>query len=1229
MATSTTQTFVPTVLGLLAGSLILLLTDSWVRLPLYILCVLLVTGVFHVLVSRPSSREHVARMAQPTRVFPSGLGELISMGLGGFLWIAESLQWESPARVVLAFIFVVFVPGYAVTSLTGLARRISRLEQLVLVVLFSILFVGGQNLILSYLAGGNQGQILLLVNLLLVGWAYHRRESEPVRGILRPRSLNRRNDLLAIALCFGLFLAFFINIYPEVTLEPSFDISRHYWNATSFNRNPELYWDYGLINYFLYHAFEAGRMTVSGPASIQLFQCLPFFLNLLLPLAFYAVVKRYAPREKPRLPVLAMLFWVFFNNLSFLHVIASRIENPGLSSFDHVVYAAILSADGAIYSPQPFGWFTPLSLAYLFLLLLLVTLKLPASESRGVTILTGVLVFGIYTTHVSEAIVFSILLVVLAWLPITVQTRTRPGIHGCIVGLGAGYALKSLVLSRRGFFSPFSTEMLVLYLLVASMAWYMTGRTRINRKVHDFIRRRRKIKGRGLRLLITGLFLYFLTSLLVWLADIERSMVSPDQYKAIYWFQYPVLLGIAGILAVGALHYHQKEEYKDFTTLFPVFALTVALLGKGVTVINTHFFFTYYWENRLFSFVFLFICCVAPIPLVEYFSKRQVQVSASPRRRRHVREALLVYIIITGFASTVSQFESWDRAKETHLREGDLEAVVALREFLDNDPRAAVLSFSPGMVQPVAFAGPSFRNPYSKYLLTARSPEMSLQVRNWDSRLSHSYLFLQASDLVEVRNYPDSHLVQNTMPYTPIVFQNGEATIFNASGGAPPRADAPSELIVPFPETNESSDVHMVYEFLSAAAVNYTPSLDVDPTILGKNLTILGFDPPEAGKWNGKSIEEYEKYVRAGHQLVVLNTGGAGHFTNIYLEEVGERLTNCTTLSGRTPAHLSTSISVNKSRIRSNAGTNIAVVSNYTNSHECSPYLVRVALGEGLLYLVNIRPLVAWIKQDATNGLYPDYPRLLDPVPGLPRVSAYSAPTLDASFSFLGANGQVNVTSSSVIVLPNQTFHEATFSTGNGSSPPTSIPNCQDLVISGSASLRLNSSRLAMAQGRGFYANLNLGKNLTVTFPGNSGALEVRTDHGDLSNYTGLSRVSLSATENIGLLARNAQVSILGALYLYNLYHGTTFDGEDVNANGYLTLAVHLTDINHLARSFQLDASYVTSPPLSRHDWRETLPLGLKWLFIIAVLAVAVWSVYPTLATTRSQPEPQQRESRA
>jgi hypothetical protein len=747
----------------------------------------------------------------------------------------------------LALISTSLIPGYALLKLCKMDKYFSRLEVIVFSYLLSCIYTA-----LAWLAllplDINFRSNSLLISYIILGLLTAFRQNEGVVNRTRFPSLCKKIDGLAIILALGFYAISFTLIYPGFVLLSGTDLSHHYASSLVLGRTPDLY--IGSV-YLLAHLHESAFLYTAN-ASLVYEQVALLMLNLMLPLAFYIMARRFLSNLDNRLPVLATLFWVLFTNsfggFAWINFVQQKIQSSGQTQLQLLISTADKTYNGTIYGVLGL-WYVPVTVSFVMLFALLSIIPHYDLPAKTFLILFSTIFTGMFLTHVTEAVILAIFLGAYGMISRRTDLRLNEVIVSIVLGIctvAIIYLLLSLFLVRFILDQSLLFSLLGPFIFLCSV-WLIRTKFFKNVTTSD----ETSTEGRTYK---TSLFILTLTITYFYVVALATSFSLTDVFHTylvdniglVPWFMFPIMLGINGLLALFAFSFISKDrQFKKAYAFFTVFLVLTFILGRLVSFTNLNFFQVGYTEKRFVWFLKIPLALLAPIPLLEV--ARRLRSIQKIELGRTVSTAILVGVVATyGVSTTFLNLEYWQYATgPLNLPSTtEMEAIFALKTIIDNDPRSWVATITDTSSALATFASPPDQLVLKKLLYSANTPEMSFIQLYRHPDYSHPYLYIANRDYSVLNKYPDGFL-NNYLERTPIVFKNSDVSIYNSSKPSFPQENSNTTLVLPYDNFLTQQQISAAYCALSLNSANYTVAYDSDKTILNSNTIILSYDPPQ------------------------------------------------------------------------------------------------------------------------------------------------------------------------------------------------------------------------------------------------------------------------------------------------------------------------------------------------------------------------------------------------
>lgn len=762
------------------SSFTLWLIESWIKYPLFLFEALTIIVLYLIV-----SGYDIKITMKQTSVGNLNIGltiDLFLMASALSLLMFNVLQIEGGlVQLALALLCTSLLPGYALLNIFGLARHFSKLENLVLSYILSYAFTGFITLV-SLPINQDIRTLVVLSSFIVVGSisAFKNKKSEPSSAL---GSFSKNIDFLALLVAVTFYVISFCFMYPGFALLPGSDISRHYASSIILGRTPDLYIG---ATYLFTHLHESMFLLLSNPSLVSA-QTALVTLNLMLPLAFYVMVKPYLERIDARLPSLATVFWALFTNsfggFAWLYFLKLKLSTTGQTQLQLLATTADKTYNGTIYGILGL-WYVP---AFVSLVVLMATIFLMCKKEIPTTkyiALFSVFIAVLYLMHVTAAVVFALFLAVYGAISRNQNFRTDDAIKSSIIG----FVFASIIYYIFSVFTArFIINMSLLISLIGPISALLLSlliRKTINRKLPSF-GTTSKIKNKAfLKTLVLSLLFVYVIALVSWvsLADSFHTW-QVDTIGLVPWFMYPLMLGINGLLAIIAL-YHLTQNAKSYEVLafFIAFMIFAFIFGRVVSTINLYFFDAGYSEKRFLWLIKLPLAALAPIPILFLIDRlKKVRVHVNIKTVASV--AIIGAVVLYGVSTTFLNLEYWNilaNNPTSYQSSDEMEAINAFKDILDSDPKAWLVTVTGTSAGMATFAAPADQLVLKQLLYTAHTPEMAFTQLYRHPAYSHPYIYLHYRDVAHLNRYGDSFLTQY-LPMLPLVFDNSEVKIYNVS----------------------------------------------------------------------------------------------------------------------------------------------------------------------------------------------------------------------------------------------------------------------------------------------------------------------------------------------------------------------------------------------------------------------------------------------------------------
>lgn len=845
------------------------LLDSQLRYGFFILEFLAITNIF-IILHPPQIQWHFKASAF-SRIVERYL-HIVTFLLPSFaliLLVLNSLHFYGGiVQDILSLLTTSILPGYTVLKISGINRNLSILEVIIFSSILSFILSGGLNLLLLSLNTELRTSVFLIIYVIvgLVGALHALKRDNKANS--RTKSLSNNIDLLALVLSLLFYVLIYLLLYPDATLLPNADIARHYRASVILSRSPDFYVD---STYALFHGYEASVQMLSSNL-ISPYQNMLVSFNLILPLAVYAMAKRYLGPVNKKIPAIATILYVFLSNYSFIYF--SQLKLQGTIGHEFQLLAGSVAEktfNGTVNFLQPFVFLFPLSVSLIIFVSGLCLLKNSDIPRSKFVVLMSVLILAMYLSHVTEAVIFAVILVFYAFVR-TPKLRLREGLYSALIAFSTaaifviysstewGLQLRKPEVRVDLLFTVFVPIILVIFAIFYSK---ISIRFRIGKKMSD----------KQYRIISIALALTYLGSFVMWFYDKSFGTSAVYDIGVVPWFIYPLMLGTAGLLSILSIKYIGRENQSDLVTTILLTIGFLFIMGRALSFININFFVTGYWEKRFIFFLFLFCCLVAPIPIIRFKEKLFTNRTFL---NNTIVAAFLSVIVLSGFSSIVLQAEYlYEGTRNYRISDTERQAVDFLRSILDKDSRAFAVGLSKSSRDSLTFAAPPYLFSKPEIMQSARNPEipmMSLTAHN----LPHAYVYMHKRDFELLKDQPQAWF-KNYLTFLPVVFSNKDVTIYNSTQTNYPSLNSRVHFLIPSHQVENSK---YSYFAMSGSKINYTTFYDIDKNSLSGKTVILGFDPTEEAAYNSDFSNLAEWSPLSGKWNVTENGLTAGDRTN-------------------------------------------------------------------------------------------------------------------------------------------------------------------------------------------------------------------------------------------------------------------------------------------------------------------------------------------------------------
>ncbi|MPZ07162.1 MAG: hypothetical protein GEU26_12250 [Nitrososphaeraceae archaeon] len=838
------------VVGTIFSSLTLVIIDSWIKYFLFGFEILAITIIFLVITTSESSRfekslDRLSSWKLGWRFSSETIPSILLIGMSVVLLILLIYRIDGGLiQLFFAMASACILVGYAVLNIMRMQKYFSKIEFFLVSFLTSIGVTGFLSIVLAFSDSAELGLCFSFLVIGIISFLATIKINRRPKLEIQPRSLSRNVDVLAIGACILFYIVFTVVAYPNAASLIGSDISRHYADSVTLVRTPGAY---SQSAYLLFHSFQGSVFLLAGQnESILIFLSSFAFLNIFLPISVYTAAKRFLGSVDVRIPALATVFYTFLSNLSFIYFANLYLTSQGTGSNEYLLIVnevAEKSYFGIINHLQPFVFLVPLTVSVIGVVTILAMLKNSSMPKYRYIGLFSFIVASLGLIHLPEIALFGVLVSIFLILYSKTFIRSRDALIATAIGFPIAMIsfviIDISVFERDTIISNISVLGAFLLPTIASIAALVYNYKKLKLRLipshlYTLISNRLEV----VTVLVTILYM---TAIILWFFIEDFKTSSLIEIGVVPTFLYPVVLGIVGLLAIFSIRNLRNQQQRS-VILFLLFAiLFLFIMGKVISFVNVSFVQMPYWEKRVPILMFVFASMLAPIPVIRLWDR------VSLKRRNSIIttgiiSAVIGSIFLSGFSSLATQIEYWyTRANgPQRLDVGDIDATEKLMKILDEQPSSATISPSEFSRHVLSFTTSAYQLPRQDILFSSKLPEVPLMILG-GLPYDRVYLYIHDRDLSNLDTYSNSWISKNLLPSLPLVYENEDVRIFNATGLKFPQSE--SETAVAIPAKALSDKWLHAYDAVSKSSKNYTEILDQDSSLEIYNNIILTHDP--------------------------------------------------------------------------------------------------------------------------------------------------------------------------------------------------------------------------------------------------------------------------------------------------------------------------------------------------------------------------------------------------
>jgi hypothetical protein len=771
---------------------------------------------------------------------------------------SQIMMWNliSPVTYLKLFFSILvsfLLPGFAVLKILDKGKSLSLLESLAFSYIISLLITSlfGFNFIWLYIAN-----LCLLV--LSFYFTIMKKEAK-----ISLHNSNISVLKVGILLCaFLLFSSFIFSIFSDFWLFIGPDFWRHYgWTLNIMKGVPEI----SMVER-MFHFLYAGFFQLSGFPFVNAW-IVSIPLLFMTVLAFYLMASTYIGKLDRRAPLLSTIIWAFFSGFGWIYALSMRVsgEMNWLGILQTTQGETHLDIG---YSP---GFWTfmgdnpPVAIGFTALFLLLYLVRKKDFNNKLRYILCTVTFFVGFALHTVEALFFFVIIPLLALLKVraSIKHLLLSITSACLIILSYDFLYQVIYF---GNFIMTSTAQFALYVFFASLTgWVLISL--FTRKLVLPVIRFPQVQWRTkyalmIAIVVAALSYLYGISVYAWIEVKDVYWWSYTlPYRFIPWYFYPILLGVVGLLFVGAISFSRPlyKKYKDVLVFLLASAALLFFLGRFISFVNLNFFDTRFNETRTLSFLFIPLAMLASMSIIYIFGKllplKNGFISSlknTKLKRLAICGILFVIIVTSGIFSTLMTAEYWtlhSRNSQNEISLGEVEALDFLRhntnpaayakDIADYNLVFTLTDVSYQSLQAFSGTGSYLQYAYKGLVLfDAKRLEQPLYFFN---AYQTNFLYMAQRDYEQLSTMPQSFLGQY-LQFLNRPYENENATIYEVPRMSPPVLNSETAIILPT-LSNYTASSSLATLMFAKSYCNYTVMVDSDAGLYDKGTLALPSDP--------------------------------------------------------------------------------------------------------------------------------------------------------------------------------------------------------------------------------------------------------------------------------------------------------------------------------------------------------------------------------------------------
>ena len=1104
---------------------------------------------------------------------------------------------SSEVTFLAALIVLFFLPGWALLRTLGLDRIIRGSIEL-FVLSFSLSVILSALILLSGLffdaESGTFNKFVALtffsisiIPFITRWWISQKESASPLR--IR----YNYSELLCIAWLSIFFIFVIWNLYPGMAYYPGYDIVRHYSYFRQVFEAPDIYFS----NYPWFHFVMALLDQISLHPSMELMQSGLAMMSIVVIFSFYMMARSYLVQIDSRAPLIATILFTVFGGFGWIYF----LQQVGtISDLDQEWLALGRSAE-ASYSDIGIGvpteiwlWFRPLTLGFAFLFVLLYLLNSKELSRPIYLAITSALVVGLMQIHISELVIFALLIWIVALFFPSIKLRTKEAAISILIGIFCSSILSySYSYIFNSTFASMSTGIYISLIAV------LAGTSLI------FLRKTKRIKFGSLRinwnLVIAILGAAYLILLFFWnsISDNfkQESVIGASQIFGVPWEFYPLLLGIVGLLAIPGIIIILKNSRNHPVVIFVALFLLAMVLGRALTFLNANSIFTDYWERRLIPVMQASASVVASVvilQIVKWLEGRSQRSSYARYLKSLLLLPILSILILTGSLSTFSTFE-YHTLKIDRKPLTDIEK--AQSPFGRFDPYTTILTVTDPSRNIAEFSHAGHILGDNRYQLwPSQSPELPLKFLYGLNDTAVVYLSPNDVDQINEGNYANKYIASHLLPMS-IPYNISSAVGTHQLPKLVPVAPK-SDTVLVVPEKVDRR-FYYAYDILSQSGYNYTTAIQSDINSISKARIIIAPSETIATEL----IRHKEGYNLQYEYLIILNLDGYGEIARPTPSNSTfdfSKSLNSSSIEG--PDYLKSIQFPTSMRVPLvTMGPNYTSIAYYDVG---VPFVSRQYTDSYTIYYFNVYPLTIFQSYQARSIQNIDsgdnastYYKILGKIMG-----AYNLPLrlyefkdrnpsslvadLDGAFEYATFSGDLSIKSNSAIIEPSNTTISVRI---NGHD--VELENISQIIPINSSSVTIKASKGIISGGgaaSSFYSNVSVDQSI-ISFSGEQVRVILKDSFGNQISEISASNIEISLSK-ADVLIREPQIDSIGTTIFNNLYgYGEGYEqlrvtGSELSVTGETSFQADYSDKFTIFSDLAINGKIIRSDPLYGYD---------------------------------------------